>query len=189
MTSEWADFLNPDVARTRLLRTGLFLVAHKMLLSSVKDCVHHFFSNTWTAVDGWKLSLEYREKVLSLDPKGRNDPFRASIAWLRQIEAINDHDETTIRNLTEERNRLAHELRYVLGGTIKHDFEGLFPKLVSLIIKIDRWWILNVEIETDPNLIGKEFTEHQVIPGSLMLLQDLNQIVLGQDHEAWAFYQ
>jgi len=77
----------------------------------------------------------------------------------------------------------------VLGGTIKHDFEGLFPKLVSLIIKIDRWWILNVEIETDPNLIGKEFTEHQVIPGSLMLLQDLNQVVLGQDHEAWAFYQ
>ena len=188
MTSEWADFLNPDVVRTRFLRTGLFLIAHEMLLSSIKDRAHDFFSNTWTAADGWKSSPEYREKVLSFDPKGKSDPFRASVAWLRHIEAIDEHDEATIRELTEERNRIAHELRKILGGTLKHDFEGLFPKLVSLVAKIDRWWIVNVEIAIDPDLAGREFDEEEVTPGSLMLLQVLNQVALGKDEEAWALY-
>lgn len=188
MASGWTDFLNPDVVRTRFLRTGLFLVAHEMLLSSIKDRTHDFFSNTWTATDGWKPSPKYREKVLSLDPKGKNNQLRASVVWLRQMEAIDENDEFTIRELTEERNRLAHELRNVLGGTYKHDFENLFPKLVSLVAKIDRWWIVNVEIATDPDLAGKEFDEDGVIPGSLMLLQVLNQVALGKDEEAWTLY-
>ncbi|MEL6885320.1 MAG: hypothetical protein AAFP87_12485 [Pseudomonadota bacterium] len=188
MTNNWADFLNPDVVRTRLLRTGLFLVAHEMLLSAIKDRTHDFYSNTWTSNDGWKPSPAYREKVLSLDPKGKNDPLRASVVWLRQIEAIDDEDEASIRKLTEERNRLAHELRSVLGGTIEHDFEGLFPKLVHLVAKIDRWWIVNVELATDPELAGKEFDQEGVTPGSLMLLQVLNQVALGNDEEAWALY-
>lgn len=188
MTNDWANFLNPDLVRTRLLRTGLFLVAHEMLLSAIKDRTHDFYSNTWTYTDGWKPSPDYREKVLSLDPKRKNDPFRASVEWLRQIEAIDEDDEASIRELTEERNRLAHELRNVLGGTIEHDFESLFPKLVHLVAKIDRWWIVNLEIATDPVLSGKEIDEDGVTPGSLMLLQVLNQVALGNDEEAWALY-
>ncbi|NOD84309.1 hypothetical protein [Ruegeria sp. HKCCD6119] len=188
MADDWADFLNPDVVRTRLLRTGLFLVAHEMLLSAIKDRTHDFYSNTWTNNDGWKPSPDYREKVLSLDPKGKNDPFRASVAWLRQMEAIDEDDEVSIRKLTEERNRLAHELRNVLGGTIEHDFESLFPKLVHLVAKIDRWWIFNVDLATDPELAGEEFDVDRITPGSLMLLQVLNQVALGNDEEAWALY-
>jgi hypothetical protein len=188
MANKWADFLNPDVVRTRFLRTGLFLVAHEMLLSAIKDRTHDFYSNSWTAVDGWNTSSDYREKVLSLDPKDKNDPFRASVVWLRRIQAINEDDETTIREMTEERNRLAHELRNVLGGTLNHDFESLFPKLVSLIAKIDRWWAVNVEIATDPDLAGTELNEDEVTPGSLMLLQVLNKVALGKDEEAWALY-
>lgn len=188
MADDWADFLNPDVVRTRLLRTGLFLVAHEMLLSAIKDRTHDFYSNTWTNNDGWKPSPDYREKVLSLDPKGKNDPFRASVAWLRQMEAIDEDDEISIRKLTEERNRLAHELRNVLGGTVEHDFESLFPKLVHLVAKIDRWWIFNVDLATDPKLAGEELDVDRITPGSLMLLQVLNQVALGNDEEAWALY-
>lgn len=188
MASEWANFLNPEVVRTRFLRTGLFLVAHEMLLSSIKDRIHDFYSNTWTATDGWKPSSKYRKKVLCLDPKGRNDPLRASVAWLRQMGAIDEDDESTLRELTEERNRLAHELRNVLSGTHNHDFESLFPKVVSLVAKIDRWWIVNVDIATDPDFSGRELDEQGVTPGSLMLLQVLNQVALGKDEEAWALY-
>lgn len=188
MANDWLEFLNPDVVRTRLLRTGLFLVAHEMLVSAIRDRTHDFYSNTWTATGGWKPSPEYRERVLSLDPKGKNDPFRSSVEWLRQIEAIDEDDETLIRELTEERNRLAHELRNVLGGTSEHDFESLFPKLVHLVTKIDRWWIVNLEIATDPDLAGKEFDEDDVTPGSMMLLQVLQQVALGNDEEAWALY-
>ncbi|MBL3566697.1 hypothetical protein JMM59_17015 [Rhodovulum sulfidophilum] len=188
MADKWANFLNPDVVRTRFIRTGLFLVAHEMLLSAIKDRIHDFYSNSWTAVGGWKASPDYREKVLSLDPKGKNDPLRASIVWLLRIQAINKDDENTIREMTEERNRLAHELRNVLGGTLDHDFESLFPKLAALIAKIDRWWVVNVEMATDPEFVGTELNQDEVTPGSLMLLKVLNKVALGKDEEAWGIY-
>ena len=189
MTNEWDDFLNPDVVRARFVQTGLFLVAHEMLLSAIKDQLHDFFVDSWTASDGWKTSPKYREKVLSLDPKGKSDPLRASVEWLRQMEAIDEYDETVIREMTEERNRLAHELRNVLGGSYQHNFEHLFPKLVKLVSKIDRWWVINVEMATNPDLIDVEIDEDGVMPGSVMLLQVLSQVALGQDDEAWAFYR
>ncbi|MBL3554086.1 hypothetical protein [Rhodovulum sulfidophilum] len=157
-------------------------------MSAIKDRIHDFYSNSWTAVGGWKASPDYREKVLSLDPKGKNDPLRASIVWLLRIQAINKDDENTIREMTEERNRLAHELRNVLGGTLDHDFESLFPKLAALIAKIDRWWVVNVEMATDPEFVGTELNQDEVTPGSLMLLKVLNKVALGKDEEAWELY-
>ena len=134
MNDTWADFLNPDVVRKRFVRVGLFLVAHEMLLSAIKDRLHDFFSDSWTAQDGWKASPAYRETVLALDPKGKNDAFRASIVWLKSRGAIDNSDEESIKELTAERNRLAHEMRNTVGGTHDHDFYNVFPKLVNLVV-------------------------------------------------------
>ena len=159
-----------------------------MLLRSVKDRLHEFFANTWTAEDGWKTSSSYREKVLSLDPKGKSDPLRASIAWLRQMDVIDANDEKEIRELTDERNRLAHELGGMLGGSFQHDFDSLFPKLAALVVKIDKWWVVNVEIAIDPELTGAAIDLDEVVPGSQIILQALEQIALGEDDNAWAFH-
>lgn len=187
--SKWAEFLNPDVVRARFVRSGLFLVAHEMLVSAIKDHLHDFFADTWTTKDGWKTSTKYREEVLSLDPKKKNDPYRASVTWLRQNGAIDDYDEQTVRLLTDERNRLAHELRNVIGGSNQHDFESLFPKLVALVVKIDKWWVVNVDTATDPDMMSKELDEDGVIPGSQIMLQVLIEVALGQEEKAWALYR
>lgn len=171
------------------MQSGLFLVAHEMLISAIKDRLHDFFADTWTAEAGWKTSAEYWEEVSTLDPKGKNDPVRGSIVWLRRMGAIDDHDEKTLRELTEERNRLAHELRNVVDGSHQHDFTNLFPKLVALVEKIDRWWVVNVEIETDQDLSGTEVNEEEVVLGSLMLLQLLAEVALGEDDKTWALYK
>ncbi|WP_166506986.1 hypothetical protein [Frigidibacter mobilis] len=127
MKNEWADFLNPDVVRARFVRAGLFLVAHEMLVSAIVGRLHDFYADRWDAKTGWKASPAYREKVLSLDPKNKSDPWRASLAWLCHMDAIDDDDEKAIRELTLERNRLAHDLRKVVGSSYHHDFESLFP--------------------------------------------------------------
>lgn len=189
MKNEWADFLNPDVVRARFVRAGLFLVAHEMLVSAIVGRLHDFYADHWDAETGWTASPAYREKVLSLDPKNKRDPWRASVAWLRQIDAITDDDERAIRELNGERNRLAHELRKVVGSSYHHDFEGLFPQLLALVEKIERWWVVNVEIATDPEFMDKEIDAASVMSGSQILLQILAEVALGQDDKAWAFYR
>lgn len=188
MTNKSSDFLSPEIVRTRFVQAGLFLVAHEMLLRAVKDRLHEFFANTWTAKDGWKTSSRYREEILSLDPKRKSDPLRASIVWLRQMEVIDEKDEKAIRKLTDERNRLAHELGGMLSGSFQHDFDSLFPELAALVMKIDKWWVVNVEIATNPGLAGVAIDLEGVVPGSQIILQFLEEIALGKDANAWELY-
>ncbi|MFT4176458.1 MAG: hypothetical protein QM627_07350 [Luteolibacter sp.] len=189
MEDEWASILNPDVIRTRFLRAGLFLDAHEMLVAVIKDRLHDFFSDTWTPGSGWNTSAAYRENVLLLDPKGKNDPFRSSVAWLIGMKAIDGDDERAIREFTEKRNTIAHELRGLVGGSHQLDFDDVFQKILEMVAKIEKWWIVNIEIATDPEFYDKEIKADSVVPGSLLLLQILKDVALGEDDETWAIYR
>jgi hypothetical protein len=69
------------------------------------------------------------------------------------------------------------------------DFAGLFPRLVELVAKIDRRWVINVDIATDPELAGQEIHDDGVTPGSILILQILSRVALGEDEEAWELYR
>lgn len=185
----WAEFLNPDVVRTKFVAMGLFMVAHEMLLDAVKDRPLSFFADTWSADGGWQQSNDYRREILERDPKGKNDVLRGSLAWLREMEAIDDADLASVREFTDARNVIAHELRDVIGGGAMPDFAGLFPRLIELVAKIDRWWTVNVDIATDPELAGQDIDEDGVMPGSLLIMQILGRVALGEDKEAWELYR
>ena len=184
----WADFLNPDLVRSKFVSAGLFLVAHEMLLGSIKRHPLFFCSNTWT-VNGPEQSEEYRREVLALDPKGKSDTLRGSIAWLRHMDAINDEDEQAIKRVTDERNQLAHELSAMIGGSTPPSFLEHFPTVVSLVSKIEKWWIINVELETDPDLAGQEFDPDQVVPGVVVSLDMLSRVALGEGEAAWELHR
>lgn len=175
--------------KSRLIRAGMFLVAHEMLVSAIKDNLHVFYADSWSADKGWATGEDYRRDVLSLDPKSKEDSHRSSIAWLRKNEVLTDDDEIAIRRLTLERNRFAHELQNVIGGSYEPDFDTLFSEIVALVTKIKRWWIINVELETDPDWADKGVKAEDITPGSSMLLQILAKVALGEDDEAWELYR
>ena len=185
----WAEFLNPDVVRTKLVAMGLFMVAHEMHLKVIKDHPLDFFCHEWTADGGPQQSEEYRREILARDPKGKRDALRGSIAWLREREIIDDADLASIREFSNARNLIAHELLMIIGGSKMPDFVGLFPRLIELTAKIERWWVVNVEIATDPDLAGKEIDEDGITPWSLWVMQMLGRVALGENEEAWEFYR
>lgn len=113
--------------------------------------------------NGFRYSPSYEEKVLSLDPKGKNDAWRASIVWLEQMSVIDQNDIGKIVECTDARNIFAHELNEIISGRKRPDFEALFPALVELIVKIDKWWIVNVEIETDPDFADRDIDVDQIV--------------------------
>lgn len=65
----------------------------------------------------------------------------------------------------------------------------LFSPMVDLLHKIEKWWIVNVEIPTDPDLVGKEIDEDAIIPGPIMTLRLLVDIALGTEEESEFFYK
>lgn len=187
-TDAWAAFLNPDVARPKLIGAGLFLLAHEMLIDSIKRHPLDFFSNQWTP-DGPVPSDKYRAEVLALDPKGKNDPLRGSIAWLRKVDAITAEDELAIKTVTDARNKLAHEMTTMFHSAMFPGFMEHFATLLDLVQKIEKWWIVNVELPTNPDFDSQEIDEDGIISGPSWIMRLLTQVALGDEEEAWEFYR
>lgn len=138
---------------------------------------------------GTEPSPKYAAEVLAIDPKRKRDALRGSIAWLRKMEVISEEDENAIRVVTDARNELAHELSAMVGGSKPPDFIEHFSTLMTLINKIEKWWIINVEIPTNPDYDGKTIVEEDIIPGPAWTMQILAQVALGEGDEAWELHR
>ena len=185
----WADSLNPDVVRQRLMLVGLFMVAHEFLVGCIRDRPLYFFADRFKRSGDPIRSKKYEEEVLALDPKGKCDPMRGGSEWLRRMNVIDETDEIAIREVTEARNKLAHELGDALLGEGMPNLSELFPKLLSLIKKIEGWWILNVEVPANPDFDAKEVDEGSVTSGPEIAMNVLWDIAMGKEEEAWAYYR
>jgi hypothetical protein len=111
----------------------------------------------------------------------------ASLDWLREHHAVNDADLETFTRLTNIRNQLAHELFSVVTGQVASEYDSQFPALIALLRKVEVWWIVNVEIPTNPDYDGYEIDEAGITPGALISLQMLIEVASGSTQllEQW----
>ena len=195
---QWMEeLLNPDIVRTKFVMTGLFMVAHELL----EDCIKHpplsFFADE--SKDGRPVqSEEYKTEVLKLDPKGKGDARRGSIAWLKQMSAIDDSDEKSIREITNVRNTLAHEMRYIVSGVSEMpELEKWFPKVLDLVTKIERWRFFAIEMQILSDSNGRIPDIHGTLhdlgneapfSNSMVAMQALCKVALGDHDEAWVLH-
>lgn len=114
------------------------------------------------------------------------------------MSAIDDSDELSIREVTDVRNTLAHEMRYIVGGMNEMpDLEKWFPKILDLVTKIQRWWFHAVEMPilsgSDggiPDIHGtrRDLGDEEPFSTSIIAMRILCQVALGNHAEAWTFH-
>jgi hypothetical protein len=185
----WEEFLSPDVVRSKLQLAGVFLVAYEILRDTITGRPLNFFADHWSGPNLEPIvNEEYRLKVLKLDPKGKEDRVRGSLAFLRELGAISEEDEITFRTITDARNSVAHELHRVLHGERGVDFVAQLAPLSALVLKIERWWIINVELPTNPDFDQEQVDENSILPGRSWMLQVLADVALGEGEDPWKFY-
>ena len=116
-------------------------------------------------------------------------PVYASLDWLKEAGAITDADIEVFERAKEYRNLLAHGLTRLLMEGLPQDFSERFQDMVTLLDKIERWWIVNVEIPTDPDFVAEagEIDEEGIIPGTMINLQMILDIALGPDERAYVY--
>jgi hypothetical protein len=179
----WERFLDPDVLRPSLLSATMFITAFELLKNCIVDRVRNFYTLSWE--DKTATTLEYEQAVLARDKKKRH--LNASLDWLREHDAIDDADLEIFTRLTDIRNQLAHELFSVVTGQVPSDYDSQFPALIALLRKVEVWWIVNVEIPTNPDYDGQAIDGVEITPGALISLQMLIEVASGntQLHEHW----
>jgi hypothetical protein len=181
----WERFLNPDATRRCLVSASLYIAAFEALKNTVVDRVRDFF---WQGFDenGDRLHPEYTSDVLARN----KSPVYASLDWLKDIAAIDNEDLAAFERAKALRNALAHELLTTLVSTgLPSKFEQRLAEMVALLRKIEVWWIVNVDMATDPDCEGRSFDEEKIVPGPLMFLQILFDVALGDDEKSSFYYK
>lgn len=136
---QWMAMFTPDVVRGRLIRAGLFSLAYELLEAAVIRRLRDFYADF---NDGqFRPGPDYRTEVLVLDPKGKEDPLRASLAWLIKSDVISEDDRDAFWRVKNARNKVAHELAQIVGGSEPEVFEVHFATILNLTNQIQRWWV------------------------------------------------
>jgi hypothetical protein len=175
----WQGLLNPDVLRPSLIAVSLYIAAFEILKNTIIDEIKGFYTFGFDE-NGWRTDAKYQSEVLTRN----RSPVYASLDWLKESKAIGDDDLAAFELVKEFRNRLAHELTTMLGKGLPPEFAERFTEMVSLVDKISRWWIVNVEIPTNPDLDGEEIDEQGIISGPIMGLRLMLDVALGSDKES-----
>lgn len=175
----WETFLNPATLRPTLIAASVYIAVFELLKNAIVDRIKEFYTSGFDQ-NGWRIDPEYESKVLS---KNRS-PIYASLEWLKEAQAVDDGDVAAFERVKKLRNELAHGLTGALFQGLPDDFAERLSEMVSLLDKIERWWIVNVEIPINPDLKDEEIDETQVIPGPIMGLRLLLDIARGSEEES-----
>lgn len=178
----WERFLDPEVVKPSLFMATMFITTFEILKNSIVDRIRDFYLIGWSE-EGNTVSTEYVDKVLSRNKSS----IYASFSWLLEQHAIDESDLATFEQLKKTRNLLAHRLFEVVTGQAESPHQEQFAVLVDLLRKIEVWWVVNVEIPTNPDYAGEEIDEAGIVPGAILSLQMLLQVANGSTEllDAW----
>lgn len=175
-TSQWEELLTPEIARSKLIGASIFITAFEVLKQSILGRPRTFFAEGFDK-DGAVVGNDYQAAVLSRS----KSPTYASLDWLKHLGAISDADIRTFERIKNTRNSLAHELHRVVLEGIDFKHVECFEELVSLLRKIEVWWVVNFEVPANPDFDGQEIDEEGIVPGPVLMLQMMLEVVSGND--------
>ena len=180
----WEEFLNPEIMRSRLIATSIYIAGFEILKDSIVGRIRDFFCTDFDKT-GDKIDPKYQAEILSRN----KSPVYASLEWLKDMETITAADITVFNHIKACRNSLAHNLFSVLGSNgLPDDFKQCFSNMIDLLRKIEVWWIINVEIPTSPDFDGREVDANGIVPGPVMSMQLLMDIALGDEERSQFYY-
>jgi hypothetical protein len=174
------EFLNPEVLRPKLIAASMYIAAFELLKNAIVERLRNFYT-----LGGFREpGVKYKSEVLSKN----KSPVYASLQWLKESHAIDENDLSAFERVKTCRNDFAHELTKLLMNELPHEIPARFSEMITLLGKIEKWWILNVDIATDPDFENQRIDEKDIIPGPIIALQLMVDIALGQEGESKKYF-
>ncbi|WP_426669402.1 hypothetical protein ACPPVU_24710 [Mucilaginibacter sp. McL0603] len=180
---KWTNFLKPETLKANLINGAFYITLFESfkdyIITSVKDFYMSGFDES-----GYTYSPDYIKNVVNKN----KSVLYASLNWLKESEAINDNDILNFEKQKGLRNRLAHDMMTCLIENQFDDYIENLSELMRLRIKIEKWWIMNVDIPTNSDFDHMEITENDIVTGSELLNKIMMDIITGKEGEADFYY-
>lgn len=161
--------MNSGLVRKYLNNASLFLLSWELMKSAIVDSIRDFYTSGY-ANGKFIVSDTYNTEMKRLDPK---NIFKASNLWSKENWILTEKDLETIEELNLKRNNIAHRLAYILSEDEEDISYDDILRIGAIATKVDRWWIMNVEIPTNGELDPEWVDESSVFSGRTMLINFL----------------
>lgn len=179
-TEKWLKFLEPENLKNNLIFVSLYVATFESFKDYVIDEVKMFYQVGYQ--NGQELfDPDYDNLVKSKDKKHIDN---ASLLWFVEMEAINMEDFESYKILRQYRNKLSHELMSLLFDGLPEELPKMFLILIQLRVKIEKWWILNLDIPTNSEHDHKEINESDIITSSQIFNQIIFDMLSGDEKKA-----
>lgn len=185
--TSWEKFLNPQSLKNNLIKCSVYIVFFEKLKESIVEKIKDFY---WTGYENGKDIID--EKYKKRFYKQGVDIFDESLNWLIEHGAISNTDKQKIIELKNHRNEIAHEMANFIASNEKDVKETLLLECYEILSKIDKWWIVEVELPTNPESmqIDPNTIDYKgIFSGNMALLQLLYMVYTGNDKELNEIYK
>ena len=133
-------FFNPTILKQNLIIASLFIAVFDNFKTSIINRVKYFYCSG--IKNGVEQFDEYEQAVLN--------KVKATLLWLKEMEFITEAEENLFIQLTNMRNKLAHEMNKMLIDGFPENINELYAKMINLFNKIEKRWIIEIEIPINP---------------------------------------
>ncbi|MGB3916018.1 MAG: hypothetical protein WBL07_01140 [Thiothrix litoralis] len=172
----WKKVLNPELLQENLLFVSMFVVVYEMLEDSVVSKIKDFYFEG-IDIGGETTSSRYQTEVKALN----RSPVYASLLWLMENGVIDEKDKALFEQVKFLRNKIVHELpKLLMTEGVPPDLDQNFTNAIYLLEKIERWWLVNVEMEVNPEWEDRQVDPNSVTPGSVWMLKLLLEVASGK---------
>lgn len=178
---QWKNLFDRDILKESVNIIALYITMYELLEDTLISRPKDFF--TMIEYDE-RAKKQYEEHVLSLYDKSscpginsKNKELIASLLWFKKMKAIDDNDIKVFANLRTTRNEVTHQMLKAIadgGSKLMVQLMGLY----KLFCKIERWWILEVEVSIGDDFPpNKEILEDEVMSGNMIILNAIIDIL------------
>ncbi|MBF0307922.1 MAG: hypothetical protein HQL56_00135 [Magnetococcales bacterium] len=129
---------------------GLYLLAWEMLQTAIREHLETFFSDI--SSESGQIEFKVQEKYTHLFSGTKQ--FEMQLAQWKEWEVLSDEETDLIQELRKYRNEIAHRITRILINDHTPMIEiGHIEAILSLIHKIDHWWLENFEAAINPHIL------------------------------------
>lgn len=170
-------FLNPTILKQNLIIASLFIAVFDNFKTSVINRVKDFYFSVG-------LFDEYEKCVLSKVKTKNNKQIKATLLWLKENNIITEIDEDLFLELTNMRNELAHEMNKMLIEGFPESINELYAKMINLFSKIEKKWIIEIEIPINPpNVLYDDIDLNEITSMNIEFIKIITDIAFTANDE------
>lgn len=186
ISQQWKNIFDKDILRDSVNIIALYITVYELLEDTIilrpKDfyTVVEFDDRAKQQYEQELLALYRKEACPGLNTK--NKALIASLLWFKRNGAIDNHDIQIFTESRKLRNKITHEMygAIVEGGSA---IVEQFALLYCLFCKIERWWVLEIEVPmTDELPTDAEIDVNGVMSGNMVVLNVIMDILMNDSN-------